>query len=774
MSLFLSAILWISFLGSALARPLALRLGRHAGWFLALLPAGLFVLVLNAGSTIEGTADVTEAVRWVPSLGITLDLRLDGFSRLFALLITGIGTLVTIYAGAYFADKPPHKGASFLALILLFMSAMLGTVLSDSLIGLYVFWELTSLVSFLLIGFDSYKPAARKAALQSLIVTAGGGLALFAGILLIGMELGTFSLSAVVQRSAELAASPWRHTILALILLGAFTKSAQVPFHFWLPNAMEAPTPASAYLHSATMVKLGIYLLARFDQAFAEVPAFGAALILFGGLTVVVASVRALSRTGYKAVLAQSTVSSLGVLVLLIGLEGELAATATVSFILAHALYKASLFFCAGTAIHATGRTSLVEINGLGRALPITAAAAAMAAFAMAGLPPSFSFIAKEYLFEAQLASPSEWLSLGILVLGSAVFVAIAVIVSLRPFFLGRHRQADPHHGETAGLVLGPMVLATLGLLLGLLPGLFAAPLLSPAASALAGTPLAVSPVLWHGLTPMLALSAAAVLLGLLLYLAWPKLLFILGHNLWLDRVLGDAGYNRVFEGVLALARRCTLVLQNGDQRRYTVVVVATTLVVVLAGLVLAAPPFAFDLTLEGLRLAPAIVVGLMVAGGLAATRLRSLLAALVAVGVVGFGSALLFLLNGAPDLALTQFSVEALLVVILAALLLQLPLRPPITRTGRERRVDALLAAGFGCVTFAALAAMTAVPLDLRLTEFFAARSYPEAFGRNVVNVILVDFRAIDTMGEIAVVAFAAMGVWGLLRRRAKGKEPT
>lgn len=770
----LSAILWISFLGSALARPLALRLGQRAGWVLAILPASLFGLLWIAGSGLEGARAIVEEVAWVPSLGITLDLRLDGFSRLFGLMITGIGTLVTIYAGAYFADKPPHKGASFLALILLFMFAMLGTVLSDSLIGLYVFWELTSLVSFLLIGFDSYKASARKAALQSLIVTAGGGLALFAGILLIGMELGSFSLSNAMQNSAALAASPWCGTIMVLVLLGAFTKSAQVPFHFWLPNAMEAPTPASAYLHSATMVKLGVYLLARFDLAFAQVPAFGTALIVFGGLTVLVASVRALSRTGYKAVLAQSTVSSLGVLVLLIGLEGPVAATATVGFMLAHALYKATLFFCAGTAIHATGRTSLVEINGLRRALPVTAVAAALAAVAMAGLPPTFSFIAKEYLFEAQLESGSGWFALVALVLGSAVFVAIAGIVSLRPFFLGRSREGAVHHGETPGLFLGPAVLATLGLLLGLLPGLAVAPLLGPAASALVGQALPVSPALWHGVTPMLGLSALAVLLGLALYLLWPRLLARLAHLDWLDRLLGDAGYNHAFEGVLALARRCTLVLQNGDQRRYTATVVGATLLVTAVGLVLAAPPLAIDLSLEGLRLAPAVVVGLMVAAGFAATRMRSLPAALVAVGIVGFGSALLFLLNGAPDLAMTQFSVEALLVVILAALLLQLPIRPPSTRSAGERRVDALLAGGFGLVTFAALAAMTAAPLDLRLTEFFAARSYPEAFGRNVVNVILVDFRAIDTLGEIAVVAFAAMAVWGLLARRAKGKEPT
>ena len=761
----------VSFIVSALARPLAACVAPHGGWIMALLPAGLFVFFLSKGMGLEGTGAISETIDWVPALGISLTLTLDGFSWLFALLITGIGTLVTIYAGAYFAEKPAHKGASFLAMILVFMSAMLGTVLSDNLIALYLFWEMTSLVSFLLIGFDTHRPEARKAALQSLVVTAGGGLALFAGILLIGMVLGTYSLSEVAARSDELVASPYAGAIMVLVLLGAFTKSAQVPFQFWLPAAMEAPTPASAYLHSATMVKLGIYLLARFDPIFAAMPAFGTILVVFGTATMLAACLSALTREGYKAILAQSTVASLGVLVMLIGLDGEVAATATIGFILAHALYKAALFFCAGTAIHATGRTSLIEINGLAGALPWTAAGAALAAISMAGLPPTLGFISKEYLFEGQIGSSFGWIWIAFAVLGNAVFVAIALIASLRPFFLGRRRAVDIAHGETPGLVLGPIVLASLGLLFGLAPSLIALPLIEPAASAIAGRPLGISFSLWHGLTPMLALSAVVVALGIVLYLLWAKILDAVRGSETLDRLVGDDGYEALMAGIMRLARGATGLLQNGDPRRYGAVVVAAVLAIVAYGLTQSGASLAMDPGRGEWHLASAAILGFMVFGGFSAIYARSLLSSIVAVGIIGFGSALIFLFNGAPDLALTQFSVEVLVVVILTALLLQLPVRAPLSRAKGERRFDVALSAGFALVIFLALATMVTQPLDLRLTEYFSQTSYAIAHGRNVVNVILVDYRGLDTLGEIAVISFAAMAVWGLLRRRANPK---
>lgn len=306
------AALLVSFLGAILARFIVSRTYPYGGWVAALLPAGLFLYFLALGANLGETGAISETLEWVPALGISLSLRLDGFALLFVLLITGIGTLVTIYAGAYFSHSSPAEAARFLTLILLFMTAMLGTVLSDNLVVMFVFWEATSLLSFMLIGFNSSRPEARKAALQSLVVTGGGGLALFAGILLIGITLGTFSLSEVAERAPELLASPLAVPAMILIMLGAFTKSAQLPFHFWLPQAMEAPAPASAFLHSATMVKLGVYLLARFDLVFGGILAFGTTLVIVGSLTMLVAAVRALSTDGFKEVLAHSTVGSLG------------------------------------------------------------------------------------------------------------------------------------------------------------------------------------------------------------------------------------------------------------------------------------------------------------------------------------------------------------------------------------------------------------------------------------------------------------------------------
>jgi len=771
----LLAALLISFAVSALAPFVARRLAPYGGWILSLLPAGLFAFFLGKGLGLSGTGSIVETVEWVPALGISLTLVLDGFSLLFALLVTGIGTLVTIYAGAYFAEAPPKEGARFLALILFFMSAMLGTVLADDLIVLYLFWESTSLLSFLLIGFHAERPAARKAALQSLLVTAGGGLCLFAGILLVGGALGTWSLAAVVARGDELVASPVALPAMILLLLGAFTKSAQFPFHFWLPAAMEAPTPASAFLHSATMVKLGVYLLARLDRAFDGMPLFGETLVFVGLLTMAVGAIRAVAAAGYKALLAQSTVASLGVLVMLIGVPGPLASTATIAFVLAHALYKAALFFCAGTVIHATHESDLPRLGGLGRRLPLTAAAACLAALSMAGLPPTLGFITKEYLFESQLDAGTAWLVVTLTVVVNAVFVAIAGIAALRPFF-SKEVRSEVLHPESPGLVAGPLALGLLGLAFGLVPAVLLV-LIEPATAALVGRSVDVSFSLWHGFTPMLVLSATVIALGIGLLFFWRTLHHRPELRKVEEMVLGDAGYQFVFDGILSLAGRTTRFLQNGDQRRYTATAVGAALVIVVAGVLASGTVPVFDPASGTFDLPSAIVLLVMCSGAVAATRAMSLMRTMLSVSAIGFGSAVLYLMNGAPDIAFTQFSVEVLVAVILVALLLQVPDRVERTRQPGEKRRDALLAASFGLVLFVALAATVTTPLDLRLSDFFGATSLLEAHGRNVVNVIIVDYRGFDTLGETVVVAFAAITVWGLLRRAggsARGEETT
>ncbi|VGO10897.1 Na(+) H(+) antiporter subunit A [plant metagenome] len=766
----LTTLLLIACVGPLLGWRLAHLPGGLSRYLPALLPLGLFCALATLAPTIAAGQAVAHSWAWAPTLGAALSLRLDGFSLLFTLLITGIGTLVTIYATAYFSDAAPRERARFIFLIQAFMAAMVGTVLSDNLVAMFVFWEATSLLSFLLIGFEAHKTEARKAALQSLLITGGGGLALFGGILLIGMAAGTFSLSALMSQPATLLDSPWALPAAILLFVGAFTKSAQFPFHFWLPQAMAAPTPASAYLHSATMVKLGVYLLARFEVVYRDASWFGTTLVIVGSITMLVAALGAIRATGYKAVLAQSTVASLGILVMLIGLDSPESAIAVSGFIVAHAFYKAALFFCAGTAIHATHITELRKLGGLARFLPVTAAAIVLASLSMAGLPPFVGFIAKEYLFEAQLESSWSVLPVAVAVVVNGVMVATAGVVSLRPFFLSKGKVQHVDHGETPGLLVGPLTLGLLGVAAGLVPGFFSYYLIAPAATALAAAPIDISFSLWHGLTPMLALSALVVTLGALLAWKWDAFHHALNRMLILKRLDAARDYQHVLDAIVGTARWSTRQLQNGDIRRYTLLTCIALLFTIAWSLTRSSGLTAMTPGGDILPL-PVILLAFALAGAVIAVRTHSLVKSLIGVGVVGYGSALLFLLHGAPDLALTQFAVETLVLVVLMAVLGRLPGTALATRTSTERRIDAMVALAFGLLIFAALASMLAEPFDTRLSDFFAASSYPDAHGQNVVNVIIVDYRALDTLGEIAVVAFATLGVWGLLRRRKTNK---
>ena len=757
---------------SAVASGASLPVGRllcrqRVGWLLALVPAGLFVGFLGFYGTIEAGQTVTERVAWAPSLGVELTFRLDGFAYLFCLLVTGVGALVVIYADAYLVERPPSDRARFLVLILFFMTAMLGTVLADDLVVLFLFWEATSLFSFLLIGFDVDSPSARRSALMALHVTAGGGLALLAAILLIGVTLGSYSLSGVVARAPELARSPWVVPILAGIFIGAFTKSAQFPFHFWLPNAMQAPTPASAYLHSATMVKLGIYLLARFEPVIGSVRGGRDTLITVAMVTMLVAAFQAVRAENHKTVLAYSTVASLGILVMLVGLDGPMASVATVGFLLAHALYKATLFFCAGTVIHATGLTKLRQMGGLWRFLPVTAVASVLASLSMAGLPPFLGFISKEFLFEAQIQSSWNALPMAVAVLVNAVMVGIAGVVTLRPFFMGSRRVRDVRHREVAGLLVAPILLGLLGLVISLEPTWVNRVVLGPAVAAIDGHPVEVRAGLWHGVTPILLLSAAVVGIGALLFVYWVPIHRRL-RLIWLGRYDVEHAYDALLRRIRATARGVAERLQQGDLRDHLVVIFVATAAFLVWGLIAAGRGPRLPADLGAMRVGPAALALVGLAGGLAATRARSLLAAMIATGLTGLVAALTFLMNGAPDLALTQFAVESLVVVLLTAALLVLPLIAPTTRSRGARGRDAAVATVLSVLLFVALLDMSAAPQNTDVSAFFGARSYLEAFGRNVVNVILVDFRGFDTLGETTVIALSAVIAWSLLGPRA------
>jgi len=758
----LSATL-LPFLAAALAPLIGRVSGRLLSWFAAGLSLALFLLLLPWVPAVQG-GPVLQTISWVPSLGVDLSFRIDGFSLLFALLITGIGTLVIIYTSAYMAGDSDQP--RFLAYILGFMGSMLGLVLSDNLIVLFVFWELTSFFSFLLIGFNGESKKARQAAVQSLMITVAGGLALFAGILMLGFTSGSFSLTALLNDPAPVLNSPLMPAIIICIFAGCFTKSAQFPFHFWLPNAMEAPTPASAYLHSATMVKAGVYLLLRLDPAFGSEAIWIWPLVAFGSATMVAAGIQSLRFTEFKAVLAYSTVVALGTLVLLAGLDDPTASIAAIGFILAHAFYKAALFFVAGTAIRAVGTKDIAKMGGLARYLPFTATAAVLAGLSMAGLPPFGGFIAKELLFEAKLTNGWLILALSVGVFVNAAVVAIAFVTALRPFFLKPQIPLEKVIPESPGMYIGPIVLAGLGAAMGLAPELFNATLLLPAATAIFGTQVEGYFKLWHGLTPMLAMSALAVALGGALAWKWEAVHRRMAAISALDLLSPQGLYDRSMAGILQLGERITRILQNGQLRVYALFVFIVSGVTLGVGLIASGGPALPDMSAPDDDYAW-VFAGLLVAGSLAAALSKNLMASLLAIGLVGYAVAVLLLTNGAPDLAFTQFAVETLFVVIVTAVLLKMPMNAPDPRSRDQRLLDAAVALGVGtATTFVALSAL-ALPFDGSISDFFGAVALSEANGRNVVNVILVDFRALDTLGEIAVVAFAAFAAWGLLRVR-------
>jgi multicomponent Na+:H+ antiporter subunit A len=437
------------------------------GWVVALVPLALTIGFASLIGPVASGSAPTVNVAWVPSLGVNFALQIDGLALLFALLISGVGTLVFVYAGAYLAGHP-HLPRFYLILTL-FMVSMLGLVLADNLLLVFVFWELTSLTSFLLIGFDHERPAARAAALQALLVTGAGELAMLAGLILLGASGGTFQVSELLTRGDAIRADALYPAMLLLVFAGAFTKSAQVPFHFWLPNAMEAPTPVSAYLHSATMVKAGVYLLARLSPVVAGTMVWEIIVPTVGVVTMLVGAWLAIRHTDLKRILAYSTLSALGTLVMLLGLGTAAAVSAALAYLLGHALYKGALFLVAGAVDHEAGTRDVAVLGGLGRAMPITAMAGGLAALSMAGLPPFFGFLGKELTYESALAGPSGGVLVAIAVAVNVLLVVSAGITGIGPF-VGSVRALPkrPHQGPV-GLWIGAAVLAVMGLLVGIL-----------------------------------------------------------------------------------------------------------------------------------------------------------------------------------------------------------------------------------------------------------------------------------------------------------------
>ncbi len=761
-------LLWIIAgpLAAALLAPGLVRLtgGRGVGPLLSLVPFAIAAWLLTRAP--GGEADAREwSTPWMPSLGVDFALKVGGFESLFLLLVSFIGGLILIYGGSYL--KGDRQLGRFYLVILLFMASMLGVIAADDLILTFVFWELTSVTSFILVGFKHYDEKARKAALQALLVTGGGGLAMLAGFILLTAITGETRISALAAQATMLPDQPLFPLAFILILLGIFTKSAQFPFHFWLPGAMAAPTPVSAYLHSATMVKAGVILLAKLYPAMSHTALWGWIVTPVGAVTMLAGALLAVGQTDLKRLLAYSTVSILGALVMLLGFGDAFALKTALFLALVHGLYKGSLFMVAGSLDHATGTRDVRQLSGLGKAMPLLAATGCIAALSMSGAPPTVGFISKELIYETRSPLPVLGSALAVVsVIANVLGVAVALIVGVRPFFKNSG-PAGVHHAPDLGMVLPPAVLAFLGVALGFLPAYVDTGLISPGVTALGGDPKLAKITLWHGFTPVLALSAATIVLGALVF--WQRervratTARLAGWRLPTPTTL----YEATLDGTLRLAAFLTGWIQNGQLRIYIRVTLAAAAALIFHALIFARDAFALTSTVP-VGFFETMVVILMSASAVAAVRAKSRLSAILCLGGVGYSVALLFVAYGAPDLAITQLLVETLTVVLFSFVILKLPQIRILTRR-KERGWDGVVAALAGLamtlVVWKSVHNQTHAPISPGIVE----RSATEAHGRNVVNVILVDFRALDTLGEILVLALACLGVTALLARRRK-----
>ncbi|SFM07764.1 multicomponent K+:H+ antiporter subunit A [Desulfomicrobium norvegicum] len=750
----------------AMLPPLTIRFGRDVcTWAgMAVTACTLMLAAVLFIQALEGSP-ASMHLPWLHGIGLDLSLRMDGLAALFALLVPGIGLLVIIYARYYLSEKDPMGRLH--GLLLVFMSSMLGVALSDNLILMLIFWESTSLSSFLLIGFWQHRADARQGARMALIVTGAGGLALLAGFLLLGQMAGTFRISEILAQGDHIRAHSLYVPTLMLILIGAFTKSAQFPFHFWLPKAMAAPTPISAYLHSATMVKAGVFLLARLYPVLSGTDLWFFTVSGVGLTTLLMGAYAAIFQHDLKGLLAYSTISHLGLIVLLFGLDTPLAAVAGVFHIINHATFKASLFMAAGIIDHETGTRDMRRLNGLWKYMPHTAALAMIAAAAMAGVPLLNGFLSKEMFFaetlHVHLLGPAWMLLPAAATLAGIFAVAYSARFIHDVFFNGAPRDLPrfPPHEPPRFMKIPVEILAGACLLVGILPALTVGPLLDLAATSVTGETLPpYSLAIWHGFNTPLLMSLVALGGGFAVY-AMRRRLFALHERLPLAP---DAAalFNAAEEALIRCARAFLHGLDNGSLQRSAALllgVAALVMILPLAGPAITGP---LPLTpIDGPSLMGALL--LMAAGLLTVLWHEHRLSAIMALSVVGLLVALVFVRFSAPDLALTQLSVEVVTIMLLLLALFFIPRRhkPRSRPSGRFRDIVLSTGIGAGCGLLAW--GMLTRPLD-SISTFFMEQSIPGGGGANVVNVILVDFRGFDTLGEVTVLAVAAVGVFAML----------
>lgn len=794
------AVLAVTFAAATVAPWIFRKLQRNAFYALAAVPSAAFVWLLlqyeriypGKGGNFAG-GFIEEELPWIPNLKLEFALRMDVLAWVMSLLVLGVGALVLVYCARYFKNKDADLGG-FGAQLLAFAGAMFGLVTADDLLMMFVFWELTTVLSYLLIGYARTRLSARRSALQALMVTTAGGLAMLVGLIILGHAAGTYRISAIMAQAATLVGGPGQDAVAAavvLILVGAITKSALVPFHFWLPGAMAAPTPVSAYLHAAAMVKAGIYIVARMAPGFSESPYWLPLVLGLGLATMLVGGYRALRQTDIKLVLAYGTVSQLGFLTMVVGLGRPDAALAGLALLLAHGLFKASLFLVVGIIDHQSGTRDIRKLSGVYKSSRALAIVAGVAAASMAGIPPLAGFVAKESVFEAfvhYVPSFQPWglvLLVG-LVLGSILTFAYSARFMWGAFATKPGAERTPFKAIKPSFLAAPAILSFLSIVYGLWPdpvdgwiqpyaALFVGPAAGPPAAGTnaAGTnPASASHLaLWHGLTPALGLTAVALAAGVVMFYA---------RNLvsraqsrvpgWVD---GDRAYQRTIGVLDDVAVWVTGRTQRGSLYFYLAVILTVAFAVPLTALIMANKPLPGALYLIDPNSPLQLIAGAgIVVGAFAAVRANKRFLAVLMVSVTGYGIALIFALQGAPDLALTQMLVET---IILVAFVLAMRSLPPELRDrtgGKYRVVRVIIGVAFAVtmifVAIYAMGARIAEPVSLS----FPRLAYEGGGGLNVVNVTLVDIRVWDTFGEISVLAVAATGVASLIFVRSRGER--
>lgn len=710
------------------------------------------------------------AIKWQEGLGVHFEWRIDSLSLLFLLLISGIGSLVFAYSHYYLKGHP--EKFRFYGFLSLFMTAMLGLVVSDNLVMMFMFWELTSISSFFLIGFHYEEKASRDAALRALTITGVGGVALLLAAILISSVTGSFSFSALLVQKELLLTSKAGQTVFWLILIAAFTKSAQFPFHFWLPGAMKAPTPVSTYLHSATMVKAGVFLLMRFYPIYADYHYWQPVLMTVGGITMVYSALQALLFKDMKSILAYTTLSALGILVFLTGLGGEKGISAAIVFIAVHAFYKATLFLVTGIVDHEIHTRDITRLKGLMKSMPGIGVAALIAALSHGGVPFTFGFVGKEFLYEAAygFVSQSYLPIVSAFIAGSLLFVA-GFWVGVKPFFGTQHTLSTETYHVSRWMSWPVYLLATLSLVFGIYPALMES--LVEGVLLISGFEIAHFHIaLWHGFTPVFLLSLATLAVGAGVYF-FTKPGEIYRHSVENLSFSSVSVYNYIQKTIKLLSQFYTNVLQNGYLRLYILTIMVFLMMLVGYSLFRGVHIYIDFRKISEVTFYEATIVFLLIFSTLFILLAKSRLAAVAAMGILGISISLMFVFYSAPDLAMTQFSIDTLTVILFVLVLYKLPKYINASSVAIKVR-DVIVSALFGVmITMLALEVLNE-PVNRETSEYYVKNSYLLAKGKNVVNVILVDFRGADTMVEITVLTIAALGVFGLMKLRLKDNEKT